>query len=169
MNTTHLVRIAAMLLVLTRPLPVWSDWETHLLPRGFQTASSFEEARALAEKSGRPLIVYYTRTNCPPCTLVQRLLRQDMVGNVYRDSYVFTAMWGSSMGFTQRESLRALYGVRSAPTWIVFRSNGSYVCTARGVFSTEAEAAGLHRAIEGILNSTAEELSSSATVLRACV
>jgi thiol:disulfide interchange protein len=144
-------------------------WEAHLLPKGFQTANSLDKALTLARSENRHVVLYYTRTNCPPCTVVQGLLRNQAVAQPFREAYVFTAVWGTSINHAERESLRSRYDVQGAPTWVVFRGTGEYLCTARGAFATAAEAAALHRGIQALLASSDASTSGlDAPPHRAC-
>jgi hypothetical protein len=140
-----------------------------LLPKGFKTASSLDQALALATAANLPVIVYYTRTNCPPCTVVQGQLRSEAVGQLFRGSYVFTALWGTSMGHGERETLRSRYDVQGAPTWVVFRNTGEYLCTARGAFATASEANALHQAIQERMAGRDAGTGETATSPRGCV
>lgn len=143
-----------------------ADWESSILPRDFATESSLANAVAAARKTGRQVVVYYTRTNCPPCTVLQSRLRKDGVAKPYRESYVFTAVWGSSMGYAERETYRTQFGVRGAPTWLVFTNEGQYVCTSGGGFESDEGALVLHQAIQRLLVSPNEATS---TAPRRCV
>ena len=149
--------------------PARGAWESSLLPKGFQTATSLDKALTLARTANLPVVLYYTRTNCPPCTVVQGLLRGETVGHAFRYAYVFTALWGTSMGQAERESLRSRNDVQGAPTWVVFRNTGEYLCTARGVFATAAEAAALHHAIQQHLVSSEASASGAVTAPRGCI
>jgi hypothetical protein len=159
---------AALLFGLAITSPVQGAWESALLPKDFQTASSLHKALTLASSGKRPVILYYTRTNCPPCSVVQGLLRGETAGGLFRDAYVFTALWGTSMGHAERETLRSRYDVQGAPTWVVFRHTGEYLCTARGAFSTADEAAALHRAIQTRLASGTAFPSGATPASLAC-
>jgi hypothetical protein len=139
------------------------------LPKDFQTASSLDQALTLASSDKRPVILYYTRTNCPPCRVVQGLLRGEAAGGLFRDTYVFTALWGTSMGHAERETLRSRYDVQGAPTWVVFRHTGEYLCTARGAFSSAEEAATLHRAIQGRLAGSTSVASGAPSTPLGCL
>jgi thioredoxin-related protein len=132
-------------------LPASAEWESHLLPRDFDMASTMEKALVLAKQKDKAVIVYYTRTNCPPCNVLQSRLRQEAVAAPYRASYVFTAVWGSSMGHAERESYRKRFDVQGAPTLLVFNNAGQYVCTARGGFFTTDEATKVHAAAQTYL------------------
>jgi thioredoxin-related protein len=140
----------------------FADWESALFPGDFQTENSLLKAASSAEKVGKHVIVYATRRNCPPCDALKSLLRIDTVAKPYRDAYVFTAVWTSSMGSTEREDYRQRYGVQGAPTWLVFTNAGKYVCTARnGVFETEEQSTRLHQAIQMRLVNTTDGSSTS--------
>jgi hypothetical protein len=64
---------------------------------------------------------------------------------------VFTAIWGTSMGRAERDEYRTKYNVSGAPSWLVFTSAGTYVCTARGGFEGPEGAARLQAALEAKL------------------
>jgi thioredoxin-related protein len=132
----------------------FADWESTLFPREFRTESSLAKATAIARESNKHVIVYATRTNCPPCDVLRSRLRRDEIAKPYRDSYVFTAVWNSSMSSAERENYRQKYDVQGAPTWIVFTNTGQYVCTARGAFSSDEEGAKLHQDIQARLTSS---------------
>jgi thioredoxin-related protein len=144
-----------LLVLLVVPVSfAFADWESTLFPREFQTESSLAKAMVIAKESNKHVIVYATRTNCPPCDVLRSRLRREEVAKPYRDSYVFTAVWNSSMGSTERENYRQKYDVQGAPTWIVFANTGQYVCTARGAFFSDEEGAKLHQAIQTRLTSS---------------
>ena len=143
--------LASLTVLLAIAFPARADWESHLLPRDFDMASSMEKALLLAKQKDKGVIIYYTRTNCPPCNVLQSTLRQEAVAAPYRTAYVFTAVWGSSMGSAERESYRKRFDVQGAPTLLVFNNAGQYVCTARGGFSTADEATKVHAAAQSYL------------------
>ena len=143
-----------------------ADWESSILPRDFDTANSLDKAVALAKQKNKAVIVYYTRTNCPPCNVLQSRLRKEEVAAPFRDSYVFTAVWGTSMGQSERETYRSRFGVQGAPTWLIFSQNGEYVCTSAGGFFTDEGGKKLHEAIQSRLSIAA---STKETASRRCV
>lgn len=128
-----------------------SFFESSILPSDFRTENSMSKAVAVARDSGKGVILYYTRTNCPPCNALQARLKQDDVGKLYRESYVFTAAWGSSMSSAEREDYRARYGVLGAPTWLLFTNEGQYVCTSDGGFRSQTAGVELHQAMQTLL------------------
>ena len=138
----------------------FADWESSILPRDFKTESGLSKALTAARQSGQHVIVYYTRTNCPPCRQLQARLRKESVAKPYRDSYVFTAVWGSSMDSTEREHYRQRFGVQGAPTWIVFKNDGQYVCTSEGGFETDEAGEQLHKALQSLLAAPSADGSS---------
>jgi len=127
---------------------VLADWETHLLPKNFQMTNSFSKAVALSKDTKKAVILYYTRTNCPPCDRLQSHLRNSEIADQFRDSYVFTAVWGSSMGRIEREDYRQRYGIQGAPTWVAFNAAGEYLCTSAGGFISVEEGKKLHEDIQ---------------------
>lgn len=135
--------------------PADANWESYILPASFDTADSFAKAIALAKEKNKAVIVYYTQTNCPPCNLLQSRLRKEEVAGPFRAGYVFTAIWGTRISYTERENYRSRYGVRGAPTWLVFNRSGEYVCTSGGGFDTDEGAQTLHEAIQLRLSATA--------------
>jgi thioredoxin-related protein len=125
-----------------------ADWESAILPKDFMTASSMSRALEEGKKTNRPVILYYTRTNCPPCDVLQGRLRKPDVARPYRESYVFTAVWGSAMDRMEQQRYRDKYGTRGAPSWVVFANDGQYVCSAPGGFQSDEEGATLHTSIQ---------------------
>jgi hypothetical protein len=144
-----------------------ADWESSVLPSGFQTENSLQKALATANGSRRSVIVYYTRTNCPPCNVLQGRLKNPDVGGPYLNGFVFTVVWGSSMGNAERESYRQRFNVQGAPTWIVYRADGRYLCTSQGGFASDAAGAELYEAITKRLASSAP--TGTEGVPRACI
>ena len=143
-----------------------ADWEALILPRDFQSESSLAKAVFAAKQAGKHVILYYTRTNCPPCRVLQGRLRIESVAKPYRESYVFTAVWGSSMGDSEREHYRRRFGVLGAPTWLAFTNDGKYICTSSGGFETDQGAAALHQAIQAHLAGAEENASNEP---RSCI
>jgi thioredoxin-related protein len=139
--------LATFVMLLVSPF-AFADWESTILPRDFQTDNSLAKALASAKQSGKSVIVYYTRTNCPPCNVLQGRLRKEDVAKPYRDMYIFTAVWGSSMGNAERERYRQEFAVEGAPTWIFFRNDGTYVCTASGGFRSDLAGTELHQVVQ---------------------
>ena len=136
-----------------------ADWESSLLPHGFSHQKAIEQAVAEGKRTTKPVIVYYTRTNCPPCNVLKGILRSEPTAGIYRERYIFTAVWGSSMGHTERERYRSLYNVQGAPTWLFFNSDGDYVCTAHGGFSTADGAKLLNDSVQNLLKSSVNRTS----------
>lgn len=133
------------------PLALKADREAAILPPGFETASSPDGALVMAREKNKALIVYYTRTRCPPCNILQSRLRREEVAAPFREGYVFTAIWGSSMGRTERRHYRDIYNVPGAPTWPVFNYSGDYVCTSIGGFTSDQGGKRLHESIQSHL------------------
>lgn len=144
-------------------MPAKADHESMILPRSYQTAESFDKAVAMAQEKSQPVIVYYTRAHCPPCDFLQSLLRRAEIAEHYRSSYGFTAVWGSSMGSTERESYRTRFDVQGAPTWVVFDSRGRYLCTSHGGFESVAGGIRLHDAIQARSRSPREDAVNAPT------
>jgi thioredoxin-related protein len=142
------VRVLAALIMIQVSTFAFADWESTILPRDFQTENSLAKALASAKQSGRSVIMYYTRTSCPPCNVLQGRLRKEDVAKPYRDMYVFTAVWGSSMGNAERERYRQEFAVEGAPTWIFFRNDGTYICTASGGFRSDQAGMELHQVVQ---------------------
>lgn len=132
--------------------PLFAAWESSLLPSDFAHEDSLERAASRAAKEGKAVVVYYTRTRCPPCDLLKSRLRIESVAKPYRENYVFTAVWGSSMNFREREHYRSAYNVAGAPTWLFFNAAGKYLCTASGGFFSEEQSANLHSAVQALLS-----------------
>lgn len=154
-----MIKLRNLILIATLLLPLkaaFADWESILFPKDFQTENNRAKATATAQQSGKHVIVYATRTNCPPCDALRYVLRTDSVAKQFRDAYVFTAVWNSSMGNAEREDYRNRYGVQGAPTWIIFTNTGKYVCTAPGVFLNAEEANARHKAIQARLANVSE-------------
>jgi hypothetical protein len=147
--------------LLATPIAAYADWESSILPKDFHTASSLTRAIENGKQSGRPIILYYTRTSCPPCDVLQARLRKEDVAKPYRESYIFTAVWGSSMGQMDQQRYRDRYGARGAPSWIVFTSDGRYVCTAVGGFKSDEAGAVLHKAIQAKVSAPSKEEPAS--------
>jgi thioredoxin-related protein len=156
----HPLTISLLISTLLFPLRASADWESAILPRDFKTESTLAKALTVARDTDRQVIVYYTRTNCPPCTVLQARLRKDAVAKPFRESYVFTAVWGSSMGHAEREEYRSRYGVQGAPTWLVFTREGKYVCTSGEGFESDDGAVALHRAAQVLLAAQTEPAAS---------
>lgn len=141
-----------------------ADWESSLLPRDFDHASNLADATKLADEKGKALVLYYTRTNCPPCTVLQGNLRNAEIGAPFKAAYVFTAVWGTSINRSERETYRSRFDIQSAPTWVFFTGKGEYVCTSRGGFESGEHALRLNEAVKGLLAS-----DSRSTSPRACL
>ncbi len=156
MNT----RATILVILLTFAGVANSSWESSILPRGFTHEPSIDKAYSRAAKEQKAVIVYYTRTSCPPCDVLQGRLRNESVAKPFRDGYVFTAVWGNTLGLQEREHYRSRFGVQGAPTWIVFNSQGAYVCTAPGGFSSDSEGLALDQSIRASLISSTPSSST---------
>lgn len=146
--------------------PAYAEGEARILPRDFAKEGSLESATIRAAKEGKAVVLYYTRTQCPPCEILQWRLRKEDVAANYRESYVFTAVWGTSMNYTERQHYRSTYNVGGAPTWIFFTSDGQYLCTSSGGFSTDEHGARLHAAVQARLKQPSQKVSTGP---RACM
>jgi len=158
-------KVSVFLLLLSVAVSAHADWESSILPKDFVFESSLTKAVSTAQGAGKAVIVYYTRTQCPPCDVLQWRLRKEEVGNPYRSAYVFTAVWGTAIGYTERENYRSKYGVPAAPTWIVFNSRGKYVCTAPGGFGSDEAGLRLHEAVQSLL----AQAEGEANAVRTCM
>ena len=136
-----------------------ADWEASLVPRDFDHASNLADATKLADEKGKAVVLYYTRTNCPPCMVLQGNLRNLMVGAPLKAVYVFTAVWGTSINRSEREIYRSKFDVQSAPTWVFFSGKGEYVCTSRGGLESNEHAVRLNEAVKALLASDARSTS----------
>lgn len=139
-----------------------ADWESSLLPRDFDHASSLAEATKLANEKGKAVVLYYTRTNCPPCTVLQGNLRNPVIGAPFKAAYVFTAVWGTSINRSERDAYRSKFDIQSAPTWVFFTGKGEYVCTSRGGFESGEHATRLNEAVKGLLAADTRQTSPRA-------
>jgi hypothetical protein len=126
-------------------------WESSILPSDFAMESSLERATSRAAKEGKAVVVYYTRTRCPPCDILQSRLKVEEIAGRYRENYVFTAVWGTSMNAGERQHYRAAYDVQGAPTWIFFSGEGKYLCTSSGGFRSTDQSIRLHAAVQALL------------------
>lgn len=137
-----------------------AEWESTLFPQDFETENTLSNAISTAKKNGKHVILYATRSNCPPCKSLQALLRKDGIAKSYRESYTFTALWHSSMSQSELADHKQRYGVGGAPAWIVFTNTGQYICTARGgVFDNEIDGIKLHQSIQLLIASAKESTS----------
>lgn len=64
------------------------------------------------------------------------------------------------MSHSERERYRQQFSVQGAPTWIVFRANGEYVCTSEGGFTSEANG----RKLAQVLSQTIASQSADASL-----
>jgi thioredoxin-related protein len=142
--------------------PALADWESSLLPSDFDHASNLANATKLADEKGKAVVLYYTRTNCPPCTVLQGNLRNPAIGAPFKAGYVFTAVWGTSINRSEREAYRSKFDIQSAPTWVFFTGKGEYVCTSRGGFESGEHGARLHEAVKVLLASDSRSASPRA-------
>ena len=136
--------------------PAYGDWESSVLPKGYSTESSFERATQAAKGSEKSVIVYYTRTNCPPCQVLQSNLRREEIRAAYEPRYVFTVVWGNGMDSREREEYRTKYKVFGAPTWIIYNRQGEYLCTSSGGFANPEAGLRLHQVLQDVLISKIE-------------
>jgi hypothetical protein len=83
-----------------------------------------EEAFAQASASGRPVLLYWGAAWCPPCNRIKSVVfaRPDFIA--LSPSFVALAIDGDSAGGQQ---LAARFKLRSYPTLVVFRPDGSEV------------------------------------------
>lgn len=111
-------------------------WESLVMPKGYEVGASLDDALLKAKEQQKWVIVYYTRSNCPPCNYIQGHLKNEAIKRGFADDFVFTVVWGNGMDTSKREDYRTRYGVIGAPTWIIFDSKGEYICTANGGFNS---------------------------------
>lgn len=127
-------------------------WESVVLPEGFAWESSLSEAAGRAQRENKAVIVYYTRTNCPPCDLLRARLRSsEEMKALYGQNYIFTVVWGSSMSRAEREEYRSRFDVRGAPTWVVFSPQGQYVCTLHGGVWPQDGGEQMHQRLQALI------------------
>lgn len=130
---------------------IHAEWEWAVLPRSYTTANSFEQAVETAKARDLGVIVYYTRRDCPPCRVLQSHLRRQAIRQMFAPNYVFTLVWGNGMDSRKRERYRTQYRVLGAPTWIVYNSQGDYLCTAHGGFTKPSAGLLLHQRLQAAL------------------
>ena len=132
MNTLKYLLIFFMCLQAKQTL---ASFESSLFTRQYETYSSMEDAKKAAGSGNKGIFVYFTRTKCPPCDDLRiSVLSKSEIAPLISSGFVFTAVWGSSMGQAERQSYREKYGEFGAPTFILFNSRGEYICTSRGGF-----------------------------------
>jgi len=129
-----------------------ADWESSLLPRDYSAAADLETALRKAAASGKSVILYYTRTNCAPCRVLQSHLRREEIKAAYAPHYVFTAAWGNGMATRMRKEYRTRYNVLGAPTWIFYDRRGRYLCTSIRGFADHEAGLKLHRRVQANLD-----------------
>lgn len=122
-------------------------------------AKNLDAAVAKAGEQQKWVIVYYTRSSCPPCNHVQGQMKRDEIRSGFADDFIFTVIWSNGMNTTDREKYRSRYGVMGAPTWLVYNERKEYICTASGGFGTFE--AGLE------LANTVKKLNASGTAKEA--
>lgn len=145
-------------------LPAWGSWESLVLPPGFSWESNVPDAAARARREDKPLIVYYTRTNCPPCDVLRARLRSnETLRETFKQHYIFTVVWGNSMNRTERDEYRQRYDVRGAPSWVLFHPQGGYVCTLHGGVWPQEDGAEVHELLQTRLKSFDTEAAAAPT------
>lgn len=75
--------------------------ESLVIPKGYQVAASLDDALAKAKDQQKWVIVYYTRSNCPPCNYVQGHLKNDAIKSGFANNFVFTVVWDDGMDTTK--------------------------------------------------------------------
>ena len=139
-----------------------ASFESTLFTRHYETYSSMDEAKKAAGASNKGIFVYYTRTRCPPCDFLRgSILWKNEVASVISRGFVFTAVWGSSMGHSVRQFYRETYGVSGAPTFILFNSKGEYVCTSSGGFKDTEHAMKLTQSLRALISEGRDKPASS--------
>ncbi|HEU0201088.1 MAG TPA: thioredoxin family protein [Burkholderiaceae bacterium] len=141
--------VTGLLLSLAANCPAawWS-----LLSSDFQEHRTLEAALAAAKASDQPVIIYYTRQRCPPCDVLRTRLSSDPLREHYAKAFHYAVIWGDQMDSTERAGWRDRYGVSSAPTWVVMRSDGGYLCTAVGGFGSVEGGLRLFRLLQKAAN-----------------
>lgn len=129
----------------------YADWEWFVLPSGYTTESSLERAFQTARSHEKSVIVYYTRTRCPPCRALQSNLRREAIRKAYAPHYVFTVVWGNGMDSSKRKTFQDRYNVLGAPTWIIYNRYGDYLCTSHGGFRNPEAGLMLHRRLQNVI------------------
>ena len=141
-----------------------ASFESTLFTNHYETYSSMDEAKKAASPGNKGIFVYYTRVRCPPCDVLRGLvIRRNEVASVISRGFVFTAVWGSSMGTPERQFYRETYGDFGAPTFILFNSKGEYVCTSRGGFRDVEHAIKLTQSLLTLISEGRDKPASSPT------
>ena len=162
-----IMRIFKTLLILFMVLQAnqaLASFESTLFTRHYETYSSMDEAKKAAGPSNKGIFVYYTRAKCPPCDYLRgAILWKNEVASVISRGFVFTAVWGSSMGHAERQFYRETYGDFGAPTFLLFNSKGEYVCTSRGGFRDAEHAIKLTQSLRTLISEGRDKPASSPT------
>ena len=141
-----------------------ASFESTLFTNHYETYSSMDEAKKAAGPSSKGIFVYYTRSRCPPCDYLRgAILGKSEVASVISRGFVFTAVWGSSMGHAERQFYRETYGDFGAPTFLLFNSKGEYVCTSRGGFRDAEHAIKLTQSLRTLISEGRDKPASSPT------
>lgn len=141
-----------------------ASFESTLFTNHYETYSSMDEAKKAAGPGNKGIFVYYTRVRCPPCDVLRGMvIRRNEVASVISRGFVFTAVWGSSMGSPERQFYRQTYGDFGAPTFILFNSKGEYVCTSRGGFKDAEHAIKLTDSLRSLISEGRAKPASAPT------
>ena len=97
--------------------------------------TDFESAMAESAKTGKPILLDFTASWCPPCLVMKREVWPDrVVGQAVNDGTIPLLL---DVDLPQNQGLAARYGVRSIPTLILIDAKGNVLRS--GGFMTAPE------------------------------
>jgi thiol:disulfide interchange protein len=98
---------------------------------GFDNAIAIDAAMAKAKQEGKPTLLFFTASWCPPCKQMKSdVLPQDAIASTIRDNFV-----GVYVDIDERGADASAYGITGVPTFIVFNKDGQEVARQSGGMS----------------------------------
>jgi thioredoxin-related protein len=95
---------------------------------GFDAAVPIETALANGKQAGKPTLLFFTASWCPPCKQMKKqVLPQEAIANTIRDQFV-----GVYVDIDNRAADAQSYGITGVPTFIIMDKDGKEIARTSG-------------------------------------
>jgi thioredoxin-like negative regulator of GroEL len=113
-------------------------------PIGFQT--NYDTALSLAQSSGKPLVVIFSASWCPPCQQMKKQVYPSQEVAPYKSQFVWAYL---DVDQPSNQIAAQKFGVRGIPHIAFLNAQGTEIATTAGGMPPEAFAAQLKSALAG--------------------
>jgi thioredoxin-related protein len=145
MNIRSVLRLALFLLSST----VASVVVCNGFPKSYQ-AQSGHDALVAASESGKPIMIYFSQTNCIWCQKVEHLLKTSEMRFALIENYHFINVDIGRSGEPAADGLKKMFKVRGTPAFAFLAPKGDAICMVYGNIRDDDELARINSTVQAL-------------------